>query len=379
MIPRPRLRRLEPRARPSYEQKFFGSFFQKRTAFLLCFLLGLSGCSALEVLTAPPPDAPYDAPMPPSLNFTIADGTILPARVWLPPAGTPWQGIVLALHGFTDSRDAWEIPAPVFVAHGYAVYAPDQRGFGGTASRGVWPGTERLVADAQEVAGQLRASHPGVRLVVIGESMGGAVALLMAAQPRQVADEYVLSAPAVLGWEQIPLPVGGALRITDALAPRWAPDPGPVARDILASDNIPALLRFGRDPLTIRRASIGLTYGLVGLMTAAQAAVPLLRGQVLVLSGRRDQLVPPRATAAAWARLPDGVRRAFYPHGYHLLMRDTDRALVIGDVLAWLETPDAWLPSGADAAAAAWGADHAWEASEPPNVDMVGARAVWPY
>jgi dienelactone hydrolase len=147
----------------------------------------------------------------------------------------------------------------------------------------------------------------------------------------------------------------------------------------MASDNIPALLRFGRDPLTIRRASIGQTYGLVGLMSAAQAAAPALHGQVLVLSGRRDQLVPPRATAAAWARLPVGVRRAFYPHGYHLLMRDTDRALVIGDVLAWLEAPDAWLPSGADAAAAAWGADHAWEGREPVNFDTVGGRAIWPY
>jgi alpha-beta hydrolase superfamily lysophospholipase len=313
------------------------------------------------------------------MKFTVADGTVLPARVWLPPEGVAWRGMILALHGFTDSRDGWEIPAPVFAAHGYAVYAPDQRGFGGTASRGVWPGTERLVADAQDVAAQLRAAHPDVRLVVMGESMGGAVALLMAARPVQVADAYVLSAPAVLGWQQLPLPLGGALRIADALAPGWAPDPGPVAKDIMASDNIPALLRFGRDPLTIRRASIGQTYGLVGLMSAAQAAVPALHGQVLVLSGRRDQLVPPRATAAAWARLPVGVRRAFYPHGYHLLMRDTDRALVIGDVLAWLEAPDAWLPSGADAAAAAWGADHAWEGREPGNFETGGGRAIWPY
>ena len=50
---------------------------------------------------------------------------------------------------------------------------------------------------------------------------------------------------------------------------------------------------------------------------------------------------------------PD-TRRAVYPNGYHLLMRDLDRQAVIGDVIAWITHPDALLPSGADIAAAAW-------------------------
>ena len=45
--------------------------------------------------------------------------------------GHPWA-VVLALHGMNDSRDAWEYPAPDFAAHGVAVFAPDQRGFGET-------------------------------------------------------------------------------------------------------------------------------------------------------------------------------------------------------------------------------------------------------
>ena len=50
---------------------------------------------------------------------------------------------------------------------------------------------------------------------------------------------------------------------------------------------------------------------------------------------------------------PD-TRRAVYPNGYHLLMRDLDRQAVIGDVIAWIRHPDGLLPSGADIAAAAW-------------------------
>jgi hypothetical protein len=49
-----------------------------------------------------------------------------------------------------------------------------------------------------------------------------------------------------------------------------------------------------------------------------------------------------------------GPVRAFYPGGYHLLLRDKDRAVPIGDILAWIRDPKAALPSGADKAATEW-------------------------
>ena len=36
------------------------------------------------------------------------------------------------------------------------------------------------------------------------------------------------------------------------------------------------------------------------------------------------------------------------------MLRDKDRAIPIGDILAWIGNPDAPLPSGADQAAKAW-------------------------
>jgi alpha-beta hydrolase superfamily lysophospholipase len=342
---------------------------------LIGYLLALLACAA------PHGAVPTDALIPPTLAFTLRDGTVLPARAWLP---TRPRGVILALHGFLDSRDAWELPAPVFAAAGYAVYAPDQRGFGATATRGTWPGTDTLVSDAADLVQQLRARYAGLPVIVMGESMGGAVALLLAARPAPSADAFVLLAPAVWGWHQLPPPYAITLRLTALLAPAWSPDPGRVAQNIYASDNITALIRLGRDPLTIRTPSIALTKGLVDLMTAAQAAAPDIHGRVLVLSGRRDQLVPPAATEAAWAHFPANVRRAFYPHGYHLLLRDTDRALVEADILAWLSAPDAWLPSGADAATAAWQADHAWHPTTNPylpatEADTTFAPPIWPY
>src|SRR5918994_2289901 len=81
------------------------------------------------------------------------------------------------------------------------VYAYDQRGFGRHVNgRGVGPGSERLPADLRETIQLVRRRHPGKPVYVLGFSMGGAVALIAAAEGFQ-ASGLVLAAPAVWGWQ----------------------------------------------------------------------------------------------------------------------------------------------------------------------------------
>ena len=350
------------------------------TAAALLLAAGVTGSVAEPAVSLVGSTLPANAPMPaPDRVFTMHDGFVLPARVWRPPAGVAPRGVILALHGFTDSRDSWAYPAPVFAAAGYTVIAYDQRGFGATADRGVWAGTQAMVDDAAEVAARLRAQYPGQRFILMGESMGAGVAMCLAARAPATADAYVLFSPAVWGRAQMPAGLRGVLWAASRLAPDYRLTGAQVPLDIAASDNREALLALAHDPLTLRGSTILMLRGLVDLMDAAQAAAPHLPPNTLVLNGRRDQVVPPQATAAAWAKLPASVRRGFYLSGYHLLTRDLDRALVDADVLAWLDAPGAWLPSGADINAAAWRADHAWTDDAPPSLDGTGLRRVWPY
>jgi alpha-beta hydrolase superfamily lysophospholipase len=344
----------------------------------------LAGCAG-RVAAGVAADTQRVAAAPaPDLVFAVSDGTLLPARRWLPPAGVSWRGIILALHGFADSRDAWEMPGPVFAAAGYAVFAPDLRGFGATATRGTWPGAAALEGDATQLLAQLRVRYPGQRLILMGESMGGAVALCLAARHPAPADAFVLLAPAVLGRAQMGPVLSGTLWLADGVAPGWHLTGQEIPLDIAASDNREALLRLAHDPLSLRSSSVSMLAGLVDLMDAAQATAADLHGAVLVLAGRRDQVVPTAAMAAAWSRLPTDVRRGFYLGGYHLLMRDQDRALVDADVLSWLADPGRWLPSGADINAAAWQADHGFTpgpaAVLPAQaLDGYGERSTWPF
>jgi alpha-beta hydrolase superfamily lysophospholipase len=308
----------------------------------------LGGCNA----TFAPPDLVPARPPADSESFVLSDGTRLPCRSWL-PAGAP-DTVVLALHGFNDSRDAWEIPATDFTAAGFAVYAPDQRGFGQAPGRGLWAGTARLVGDAADMAGLVRRRHPGARLVLLGESMGGAILMCLAAGVRAPAGaQYVLVAPAVWGRATMNVFLRGGLWLASTIVPTLAVSGAPVR--VTASDNHAALVRLSRDPLTLHSTRFDTLRGLVDLMDAAFASAATFTAPGLFLYGGRDELVPKGAMAAMWRTLPPGgARTAYYPRDYHLMLRDIERSVPVADVVAWVRAPTAPLPSGAERAASDW-------------------------
>ena len=321
--------------------------FPSLTALLL--IVVLSGCAAGRMIA---PGALTEKTPPPAGAFVMRDGVHLPYREWLPPSGEPWA-VVLALHGMNDSRDAWEIPAPEMAAAGIAVFAPDQRGFGGTPTRGLWPSEPALVSDADAMARKLRARYPRAKLILMGESMGGAVLMSLATdRDPPPADGYVLVAPAVWGRAEMNLFLRSTLWLADSLVPGMELTGAPLK--VTASSNREALIRLSRDPLTLRSTRVDAVKGLVDLMDAALASAPHFNAPALFLYGGKDELVPDQATAATWQALHPGERRAFYPNGYHLLLRDLDREKPIGDVIAWIRDPKPPLPSGSEAAAATW-------------------------
>lgn len=296
-------------------------------------------------------------------SFVMADGARLDYAAWR-PFEEP-RAIILALHGMNDSRDAWEVPGPAFAAAGIEVIAPDQRGFGATAQRGYWPGTATLVADARTMVDLIHAAHPHAKLYVMGESMGGAVAICLAASPDPAPiDGTILVSPAVWGRGEMNVFERAGLWLLDRTLPGLRLK-GSALR-IVASDNRAAIRRLSTDPLTLHTTRVDAVKGLVDLMDAALADAPRMRGPVLFLYGGKDHLIPKRATEAAWADLPRDVRTAYYPKAYHLMLRDKDRATPIGDVVAWIGDPAGALPSGADERGRLWLAERDPEGAGQP-------------
>ena len=276
-------------------------------------------------------------------QVTTPDGRQLPVTVW-PAAGSP-RAVLVALHGFNDHRLAFAKPAAWWTEQGITTYAYDQRGFGATAHRGIWAGTETMVSDLVTMVGLVAARHPGVPLWLVGNSMGGAV--VMAAMARAVPDQVtgaVLVAPAVWGRAAMHPFYSAVLWF----AAHTMPANRATGRDlgIRPSDNIEMLRGLGRDPMVIKWTRIDSVYGLVNLMDAALAAAPVLDLPLLVLYGERDELIPRKPVEAMLAQLARRPRIAVYPDGWHMLLRDLQAEVVWRDVAAYVLDPTAPLPSG---------------------------------
>lgn len=321
---------------------------KRHLSSILLGVILLAGCVSEVAPLGPTVEKPTET----ADCFIMPDGAALPYRDWL-PTGAP-AAVVLALHGMNDSRDAWEYPGPAFAQAGLAVFAPDLRGFGATGSRGIWPGTDAFTADIRVMVRLLRARYPHTRLILMAESMGAAALMVLATEPDPPpVDGYVLIAPAVWGRAEMNPLIRATLWIADHTVPGLTLTGGGIVK-VTASDNRQALIRLFHDPLTIHATRVDAIKGLVDLMSQALAAAAHFHAPALFLYGGHDELVPARATAATWRALPAGPVRAFYPNGYHLLLRDKDRAAPIEDILAWIRDTDPPLPSGADRAAEAW-------------------------
>jgi alpha-beta hydrolase superfamily lysophospholipase len=310
--------------------------------------LALAGCAEARAPMGPVVTRPAlrdDA-------LIMADGVRLPLHAWQPEG--PPRAVMLALHGMNEyGRSYAEDAAPWFTGAGVALYAYDQRGFGSTAPRGVWPGHETLAQDAITAAGLIRARHPSLPLYMLGESMGGAV-LVLAGSKGPMADGFVLSAPALRGRNSLGWPARWTLDVMVTLVPGLAfSSSAPLFRP---TDNLEAWRRWSSDPKLLKQTRVDAVAGLVDLMDAATAALPRFTAPALVLYGAKDELVPPAPIRAALAQMPRGAaqRVAFYAEGHHMLLRDLGGAAVAGDILAWMGNRAAPLPSGADQAAEAW-------------------------
>ena len=308
---------------------------QPRLISALIFLL-LAACARPMVMPTTP--LPAQAILHENGLDLGADG-FMPGHQWMPPQP---KAIIYALHGMNDYSHSFAAAALYFAEHGVGLVALDQRGFGRNVSPGIWAGEANLVDDTFTALNAIHQRHPGVPLYLLGESMGGAVAINSAADPRMAkagVEGVILSAPAVWG--------GSAMNIFMRGFSWWGahtfPDMKMTGKQlkIKPSDNIPMLIALARDPLVIKATRLDTIYGLVQLMGDAQDNIAKVKLPVLYLYGANDQVIPSKPTASAILKLKAPNRVAYYPNGYHMLLRDLQAPRVWDDVLSWIDNKTA--------------------------------------
>lgn len=304
----------------------------------------LSACASGEqTLKAPQPSRVN--PQLSASHFISFDGAKLGLTVWRPAGDV--LGVVIGVHGMNDYANAFHRAAPIWAEYGLVTYAYDQRGFGRSPERGIWPNEDVMRQDLRQAIALARRAHPRLPISVAGISMGGAVAMTAAAELQGLdCDRLVLLAPGLRGWGALPSLWSVSLWLSTLLRPNWVVRP-PRGIKIYPTDNFEMLRAHSLDPLTLKTNRIDAVRGVVALMEHAHAAAQHLPAKTFVAYGANDQVIPEQAMARSAVLFPTHVRTAYYPQGYHMLTRDLNGDLVSHDAACFMVNPTTKLPSGA--------------------------------
>ncbi|NBC20462.1 MAG: alpha/beta fold hydrolase [Alphaproteobacteria bacterium] len=317
-------------------------------AILAILLLLIAACAPARLQALDLKDPPMPDFEPEASRFISFDGAELGLTVWPAQEGAP-EIVIVGLHGMNDYANAFHMAAPWWAARGVTTYAYDQRGFGRSPGRGIWPDEDLLREDLRTAVEIARRRHPEARIAVVGISMGAAVAMTAFASERPPeADRLILSGPGLRGWGALPVLYRVSLWTSVRMRPGWIVTPPRRFVKIMPSDNLEMLRWAGQDRLRLFENRIDQVHGVVALMERAHDRADELPGgtPTLLSYGANDIVIPPGAMARTAPVLPGHVRTVFYEDGYHMLLRDLQAETVFADYLAFLKAPDAPLPSG---------------------------------
>lgn len=281
-------------------------------------------------------------------TLIAGDGVRLHLRHW-PAHGSPQaaRGTVQLVHGLGEHIGRYEALAEALNAAGWHVAGHDHRGHGRSEGpRGVLPQSLQLLLDLATVMDHVRAQLPvaargGRRHVLLGHSMGGAVAARFVAEGllphparwQREVDGLVLSSPALAAdlsaWQRLQLAV--LPRLVPDVAAANGLDPAWVSRD-------PEVVQaYKADPLVHDRISGRLARFIVDAGEQVRALAPRWRTPTLLMWGGADRCVAPRGSAAFAGAAPDSVVEAHeHPALAHEIFNEPERAQVIAQLTAWL-------------------------------------------
>ena len=271
-------------------------------------------------------------------SFDGADGVRIVYDVWTPAAPGGAVGVVVLAHGYAEHARRYDHVAARLGEAGLITYALDHRGHGRSGGKRVYlRDIGEYTADFGTLVGIAKADHPGLKVIVLGHSMGGAVVFTYGAEHPGDYDAMVLSGPAVDAQDSVS-PVKLAMaKVLGRIAPGLPVENLPadaVSRDpqvVAAYENDP-LVHHGKLPAGIGRALIG-----VGETMPRRASA--ITAPLLVVHGDHDKLIPVEGSRRLVECVGSvDVHLKVYPGLYHEVFNEPEQALVLDDVTAWIES-----------------------------------------
>ncbi len=263
-------------------------------------------------------------------------GTDVLFRRWdAAPSPDRPKAVFLLVHGLGAHSARWDFWGDFFGARGFTSYAVELRGFGRTPERprghvDSWRLWERDILTLRDRVGR---DHPGRKVFLVGESMGGLVVYDLVARHPGRFDGTVLMAPAFKNGMRFPLSAYAKIGLVP-FRPK-ATIALPFTSEMTTRDSRYAEV-MNANPDEIRVASVKLMAGFLPAQARTGRMAGRIEGPLLFLVPGIDHLVDERATRKVFKKVAAADKTIIeYPEMFHALYVDRDREKVFDDILGW--------------------------------------------
>lgn len=271
-------------------------------------------------------------------TLRAGDGVDLHLRAW-EPSGTE-RGTVVLVHGLGEHIGRYEHVAAALTDEGWRVFGHDHRGHGRSGGgHGRLATSDDFLQDLATVVDHAR--RPGRPLVLLGHSLGGAIAGRFVAEGIETepaawhrpVDALVMTSPALeLGMNPAQKallavlgPVAPTLAVGNGLKAEW------ISRD-------PAVVKaYEDDPLVHDRVTARLVRFMLDAGQVVRARASSWTVPTLLLWAGADRVIAAKGSAAFAAAAPrEVVRSKEYPGWYHEILNEPEQVEVLDEIRRWL-------------------------------------------
>ncbi|XP_054443470.1 monoglyceride lipase isoform X3 [Pteronotus mesoamericanus] len=280
-------------------------------------------------------------------HLVNADGQYLFCRYWK-PTGTP-KALVFVSHGAGEHCGRYDELAQMLVGLELLVFAHDHVGHGQSeGERMVVSDFHIFIRDVLQHVDIMQKDYPGLPVFLLGHSMGGAIAILTAAEKPGYFSGMVLISPLVLAHPESATTFKVlAAKVLNLVLPNMSL--GPIDASMLSRNKTEVDL-YNTDPL-ICRAGLKVCFGiqLLNAVSRVERALPKLTLPFLLLQGSADRLCDSKGAYLLMesAKSQDKTLK-IYEGAYHVLHKELPEVTnsVFREINTWVSQRTAAARTG---------------------------------
>lgn len=256
---------------------------------------------------------------------------------WKSP--NPAKIIVVCIHGLGLCARAYKPLARELSIAGIDGFGVNVRGFGPDRDK---PEHAKLncletVGDVSELLKNIHKEHPDFKVYLVGESMGGALAIRIAAENPKLVDGVICSAPA---WKLLKIRTTAVKGVFELVL--FRKHPGPAARGVIhqATTDPNLTKHWLSDPSHKMKLSLKEATAFLRFVSKTDEFAKRLEQPILIVQGLNDHLVSPKSVSKLFRDIPSQNKTFLIDgKGEHLILEEGNFSPVILEkLISWIKT-----------------------------------------